>query len=156
MATDAYAVLKSSLDKYVHDAARAMEQELGVSIPVAEVEDVTEAESVLKDAKLACIYQLIRFEESPRAPRYHAMFNVGVKTKDDSGNTLMTQLVNEVKSIFMAQRRLELRDFTGVTASERKGALLIASSSAHAQAFDKQQGIRMITCTGHAVITNGD
>lgn len=152
---DAYAVMKSSIDKYVRDAARDISDEMGLTIPVAEVEDVTEAEAVLKDAKCACIYQLNRFDEAPRAPRYYAIFNVGVKTKQDNGNLIMTKLINALKNQFKVERRLELRDFTGAVASDRQGALLISSSTTHAQAFDKQQGIRMITCSGSVVIIHG-
>lgn len=150
--TDSYTVLKSSIDKHVRDAALVIAAARGIAIPTAEVEDVTQAEAILKDAPVACLYQLVKFEESPRYPRYSAAFNVGVKSKDDSGNLLMTDLINQLKKVFAADRRLDLHDFSGMLAGPREGALMITSATAHAQAFDKQQGIRMISCYGMAII----
>lgn len=152
--TDAYAVIKSSIDWAIHEAVSVLAAQ-GYVIPVAEIEDVTQAETILKDAYQACVYQLVSFDESPRAPRYSVMFNVGAKTKDDNANLALSALINSLKSQFATNKRVTLRDFSGVEAGEPVGAMLVTSAGVAPQVFDKQQGIRMITCHAMAVITHG-
>ena len=100
MASREWMIVKSTLDRLVNDAVAKVATVTGASVAVSEVEDVSNFESVLKNSAPAVLYQLMRLNPSPRAPRYEAVFNVGVKTTDDAGNYNLALMLGELQELF--------------------------------------------------------
>lgn len=151
MAKGEWVAVKSTLDKIVR--AAAVSQGLG-DIKIAAVDDVADFESVLKSSQRAVLYQLVRLSPWPRAPKFEATFNVGAKTTDDGANFDMTNLIGELSEVFTLGARFDLHDYTGTVASERVGAMTLVDADVTPQQFDKQSGIRMLSCRA-AVLCHG-
>lgn len=155
MASREWMIVKSTLDRLVNDAVAKVSQVTGEPVAVSEVEDVSNFESVLKDSGPAVLYQLMRLNPNPRAPRYEAVFNVGVKTTDDAGNYDMAKMLGELQDLFKQDSRFSLHDYSeaGLEAPNY-GAMLITDADVNPQQFDKQSGIRTIGCKA-AVLCHG-
>lgn len=147
-----YEVIKSSIDHLAYGVAKQVADEVGSKVNVAELEDVAEFDTVLRNAAAAVVYQVTRVDASPRAPKYSVSFNIGAKTTDDGANLAMTRIIALLAEVCQQGARIELRDYTGEVVSERVfGAMQLIDSIVTPQQFDKQSGIRMITCSGKAV-----
>lgn len=145
-------VVKSTVDKVVRDAVAA--GGLTAKVNVASVDDTADFESVLQDAKDAVLYQVARLSPDPRAPKFELTFNVGAKTTDDGGSFDMSKILGALGVTFFIGARHSLHDYSGAVASEQRGALLITHADVMPQQFDKQSGIRMMSCRA-AVICRG-
>ena len=154
MASREWMIVKSTLDRLVNDAVAKVATVTGETVAVSEVEDVSNFEGVLKNSAPAVLYQLMRLNPHPRAPRYEAVFNVGVKTTDDAGNYNLALMLGELQELFKQEGRFTLRDYSesGLEATAR-GAMIITDADVNPQQFDKQSGIRTIGCKA-AVICN--
>lgn len=151
MANREWVAVKSTLDKIVRDAVESQGLD---QINVAAVDDVADFESVLKSREDAVLYQLVRLSPWPRSPKFEATFNIGAKTTDDGANFDMTRILGELNAVFQLGARFELRDYSGEEASERMGAMTLIDADVTPQQFDKQSGIRMLSCRA-AVLCNG-
>lgn len=147
-----YEVIKSTIDRLAYDAALQVAADLGKPVKHTELEDVANFDEVLRNAAAAIVYQVTRVDATPRAPKYSVSFNIGAKTTDDGANFTMTRIMAVLAEACQQSARFELRDYTGEEASERVfGTMQLIDSIVTPQQFDKQSGIRMITCTGRAV-----
>lgn len=155
MASREWTIVKSTLDRIVNDTVARVAIAAGTQVSVSEVEDVTNFEAVLKAGAPAILYQLMRLNPHPRAPRYEAVFNIGGKTTDDAGNYLLASIISELQDAFKPESRFVLRDYSeeGLQ-NEVRGAMLITDADVNPQQFDKQSGIRTIGCKA-AVVCGG-
>lgn len=155
MASREWMIVKSTLDRLVNDAVAKVATVTGAAVAVSEVEDVSNFESVLKNSAPAVLYQLLRLNPSPRAPRYEAVFNVGVKTTDDAGNYNLALMLGELQELFKQESRFTLHDYSeaGLETAEY-GAMMVTDADVNPQQFDKQSGIRTIGCKA-AVLCHG-
>lgn len=154
METREYRIVKSSLDRWVRDVAQRVQAQLGMPVPVAEIEDPAVLDKILANSDPCVVYQLLRVDDSPRAPRFKAAFNVGVKTTDDGSNLLMADLLDEVQGEFKAEARFTLMDYSYDPVTGPHGTMMVVEAMVAPQQFDKQSGIRMISCQA-AVVCNG-
>lgn len=154
MGTKEYRIVKSSLDRWVRDVAQRMQAQLGYLPPVAEIEDPLVLDKILGNSQACLVYQFLRLDDSPRAPRFKASFNVGVKTTDDGSNLQMADMLDEVQAEFKAEARFELMDYSYDPITGPHGTIMVVESLVSPQQFDKQSGIRMISCQA-AVICHG-
>lgn len=146
MAKREYMIVKSTLDFLVHSAVEEVIAELGEQVVVSEVEDVTQLDTVLKERDAAALYQLIKFEEAPRAPRFQLSFNVGAKTTDDGANMLLARILDLLGETFKSTETFDLRDYSTAADGPVMGRMMLTAVGANPQQFDKQSGIRMISC----------
>lgn len=154
MASREYMIVKSSIDYLVHTAVEGVAAELARVIQVAEVEDVTQFDTVLKSPDPAAVYQLINLTEKPKAPRFTLSFNIGAKTTDDGANMLSAEILDALGEVFQAEQVFDLRDYSTAADGEVLGRLMLLSADVAPQQFDKQSGIRMISCKA-AVMCRG-
>lgn len=143
MANREWEIVKSTVDKIVRDAV-----ELGGldQVRVASVDDTADFETVLQSAEDAVLYQVVRLSPHPRAPKFDLTFNVGAKTTDDGNNFDMAKILGALGDSFKIDARFDLRDYSGEVASDRRGAMLITRADVMPQTFDKQSGIRLMSC----------
>lgn len=155
MASREWMIVKSTLDRLVNDTVAKIATATGNVVAVSEVEDVTNFETVLKDGAPAVLYQLMRLNPNPRAPRFEAVFNIGAKTTDDSGNYVLSEILGELQELFKPGNRFDLRDYSEAgLETVNHGGMLITDGDINPQQFDKQSGIRTIGCKA-AVLCNG-
>lgn len=148
-------IIKSSIDKAVNDAVAAAMANTGMTLVVTEVEDALQFEKVLKDPNPAVLYQITRLSPNPRAPRFEASFNVGAKTVDDSGYYDLAKVLGELQERFKQGATLALHDYSDAALqAQRYGSLMVVDADVNPQQFDKQAGIRMLTCRA-AVVCRG-
>lgn len=150
-----YAAMRTTLDYLARQLALRILADTGKTLQVAEVEDVAQYEAVLKDGDAAVIFQLVRFEPAPRAPRFQASFNIGIKTKEDNGNLSITKYFDVVQSVFSADQRFPVNHYKDNGDIAPAGAMLVIDAGAAPQAFDKSQGLRMLSCRVAAVLNRG-
>ena len=142
-----YMIVKSTLDFIVHSAVEGISAELGDALLVAEVEDMALLDSVLKERDAGALYQLIKFDENPRAPRFKLSFNVGAKTTDDAANMLLAKILDALGDTFAVDEAFDLRDYSTAADGPVLGRMLLTDVGTAPQQFDKQSGIRMISCS---------
>lgn len=150
-----YAAMRTTMDYLARQLALKIQEVTGAELNVAEVEDTAQYESVLKDGQAAVIFQLVRFEPAPRAPRFMASFNVGIKTKEDDGNLRITNYFDVVQSVFTVDQRFPVAHYQDDGNVVQLGHMLVIDAGAAPQAFDKEQSIRMLSCRVAAVLRNG-
>lgn len=148
MSSREWMIVKSTIDYEVRQAVAAAATENGLTdLPVTEVEDATRFDEVLKSSAPAALYQLTRMSDNPTAPRYSASFNVGAKTTDDAGHYLLAGLLGAIQNRFAKGSTFPLHDYSDAALQgPRYGSLMIVDADVNPQQFDKQSGIRMLTC----------
>lgn len=140
MANLEWTAVKTTVDKLAHD--------LRVDLPgvaIGQVDDSANFESILSNAPPAILYQISKL--SGRAPKFSVTFLIGAKTTDDGNNFELTKMVDAMNDKFFSGARFDLHDYSGDTASGRLGAMMLTDVDVLPQQFDKQSGIRMLSCS---------
>ena len=150
-----YLAFKTTLDRLANDLGIAMSNAISQQVKVAEVEDSTKFEDVMKSAPVAVLYRLRSFVEHPRRPRFSAEFSVALKTRGDENNLVMSNLVNLASAYLGAETRVEVRNYTSFD-KPKLGSAFITFSTVSRQEFDREQGLRTIICRAMAVIHAGE
>ena len=147
-----YLAFKSTIDRLAQDVRLDLQQATAVTdIEVAEIEDVSLIESVLKNSRAAVVYRLDSFTEHPRKPRFSGEFSIGLKTKGDALNLLMSSMVSSAAVRLAVETQVRVKDYLDPGTPDL-GAFIVGYSTVSRQEFDKEQGLRFIRCKVLAVI----
>ena len=138
--------IKSTLDKLANGLAEAQIPPIGY----VDLDDATAVENVMASTNDAIIWEMGGISEAPRDPLYHLTFSMGARTFNDPSNYNILRLTGLIRSHIPVHLSLDIKDYSGVTATASVGTLRIISVDVNPQLYDKTSGIRLISITATA------
>lgn len=141
--TDFYTSLRSTIGKLSKDIAASM------ALPNFEIDDVTAVSEALSSDDPAVLWQLITMQEMPRDPLWSTSFLIGAKTNSDVGNTVLTNIVNEVTNRLPIGQDVTISDYSSPGA-DQEGVLTVVSATVDPQEYERQAGVRMVSISAVA------
>lgn len=138
--------IKSTIDKIGNDLALAQLP----PIQFVDIDDSTATEAVFASDTDAIIWEMNGFEDNPSDPLYLVTFSIGAKTANDPANYNILGLTGLVKNAFPVGDSLDVKDYSGLTASLSQGRLLIQRVNVNPQGYDRTSGVRLISITALA------
>lgn len=133
--------LKSTIDK------------IGWGLALAETPPVefVDLDNVVNTAKLfesndtALVWSMAVLVPTPSDPLYAGSFTIGARTVNDPANYDIMLLVGKLGEQLQEGARVDLHDYTGVTAGPLLGILTVTKVTVLPQEYDKVSGIRMVS-----------
>jgi hypothetical protein len=138
--------IKSTIDKLGNDLALAQTP----PATFVDLDDITAVEEAMKSTNNCIIWEMNGLEEDPRDPLYLVPFSIGARTVNDAANYNILKLTGLVKSTFPVGASIDIKDYSGVTATASQGKLIIMSVSVNPQGFDRTSGVRLISIMARA------
>lgn len=138
--------VKSTLDKLGNDLALSQV----TPTKFVDLDDATAVEAVLTSTEDAILWELSSFDVAPVDPLYRVEFNIGARTTNDPANYNILKLAGKVREVFQIGSKIEIRDYSGDTASSPLGFLFVTFIAVNPQVYDRVSGIRMISVSAKA------
>lgn len=142
-----YLEVKSTLDKLMTDLIPVL-QAVDPNLSGADLDDFRQTDHILASSDASLVWQLVSLEQDPRDPLWEFKFYVGVKTTEDKANYNLAELMALAMKDFTVNNSFDIADYSGATASAKRGSATIIRHETNPQMFDHQSGIRltMVCC----------
>lgn len=129
--------VKSTLDKFAAGLA------FGQSLNYIDLDDATATADAFKQDSSLVVLEYNQLMEDPRDPLYHGVVHIGARTVQDPANYLIMGLIGQIREAFEVSKRIEVRDYSLVTAGPVVGVLYITKMDILTQQFDLMSGVRL-------------
>ena len=133
--------VKSTIDKVMNDLVTSLAGQFP-NLKGADVDNLVNTDEVFRSEDPVILWQFLTMTGAPKDPLYKINFLVGAKTVSDSANYDLVGLSNELRKAFEANTRIEVGDYSGVTAVTNTGYLIVVDNSFAPQQYDHMSGIR--------------
>lgn len=131
--------LKSTLDKIILDLAATH------GYQYLDLDGAYLMSDVMESDAAALAWSLSHLIENPRAPFWHAEFEVGGKTSNDPAQYISVGIISLITSVFAVGNQIDIMDYSGPTPPTLKlGYLLVSAAGMVPAQFDRISGLRLM------------
>lgn len=138
--------VKSTIDKTMNDLVTALSGQFP-NLKGGDVDNLVETDEIFKAEEPVLLWQFLSLMPAPRDPLYRLDFLVGAKTVSDASNYTLTSLSNELRKAFEIETRIEVGDYSGVSATAGTGYFIVTNNTYAPQQYDHMSGIRFFSIT---------